>query len=319
MSAASVEDFDPAEYRTEPVVLPYPDPPATPVGSDSHTRLTAIAAAPVQDKARLIDDFLASHERMARRIAAAYLTHHRLDRRTWADDLTSLVREAMWLLVKDVAEGKMEPPISFEALARYRSANPVRRFLDSSAGLNQASGQKGLKARFVEMRRTMATLSDSGITNPAPEQVVEETNRRMESARRNPKRQGVICSVEDYNQMLAGPNAPLDAVAETATYERHDADESRLNSSDASRAVDQTMKQARAKGEKYEYVAHVWLISNPWWRDGREQPTIAEIAAALDWSPATTRRYFAEVKTMLAENLMYAIELDASPRRASTA
>jgi hypothetical protein len=148
----------------------------------------------------LINDFIALTEPMNKGIAAAMCRDFKADRNTWLDDFTSIVRESAMHLLREVAGNpdKADEIGSYRGLLHFRAKSATNKFVDSSAGFNQASGMKNLKRRRAELERTRQHFLMQGI-DPTDDMLVDETNKRMLATRADAARQGMICNKDDLH------------------------------------------------------------------------------------------------------------------------
>ncbi|KQP63013.1 hypothetical protein [Nocardioides sp. Leaf285] len=267
------------------------DRPTTAVSWVTLIRDTAAA-----QRSTLIDDFHRWAQPTVRRITAGILREMRLDRNTWFDDIESSTAEAMFLLVIEVVEDRtsIDELVSFEALLTYRARSKAREFLDSSGGLNQASGQVGLKRRVKEMRWTLNHLTQTTGRVPSAQEVVEATNARMEEKRKDFRRQGMECSLEDYAYLEMGPAASLENTPEPSVADPNE-NPAPLHAAERLDFIAMIIARCAQHSEILAQVAEVWL--DPATQSAYDgHPSASDVAPLVGLAPQTCRTKIALVR-----------------------
>ncbi len=310
----------PAEWQSTLVPMTAPDL----AGSSAPTEwLAAIASATPAEGDAILEDFARAQQPELRKIATRIAMSYRLDRTTHGGDVLSLVNEAFLLVVKDVRDGTLtvDEITSFTGMVSYRAKSRVRVWVDSSAGMNTASRQVSLKRRINQMRQTRDQLLVEGVCDPTAEQVVEETNRRMRAHRKDAARQGMLCTVEDYQVMNSGPAVELrdlesrsDPHDERGTHgaagygeqvsctpDPNDQD-GVLHSAERDLLVKVTIERCYQVSESHGKVAEAFFGTDMAASFDRP-PTSADIADIVGIAAPTVRRKIAEVKQVAQEVL----------------
>jgi hypothetical protein len=246
----------------------------------------------------LLDGFVRSQEVTVRRVTVDLTNVFRLDRTTHFDDVQSLVYETIIDLVREVREGDTDLTEfdSVSGVLRFRAKSKVRRWIDSSSGQNTASMQVNLKRRIWEMRQTRGDLFADLGREPSMHEVLDATNARLAKNRKNPKRQGMICSETDYAIMVGGPAASLEDVAETSVADPNETD-SALHSSERSTLINMTIKACHDAHPDTGRVAEVFFAP-ALTEDYDGHPSSSEIASETGIPASTVRRRVEEVKTI---------------------
>ena len=246
----------------------------------------------------LLDDFVRSQEVTVRRVTIDLTNVFRLDRNTYLDDVQSRVHEAILDLVREVRDGDVDPTEfdSISDILRYRAKSKVRRWIDSSSGQNTASKQVNLKRRIWEMRQTRGDLFARLGREPDMHEVLDATNERLAANRKNPKRQGMICSEQDYAIMIGGPAASLEDTAEVSVADPNETD-SALHSSERSTLIRMTIKACFESHNDTGRVAEVFFAP-ALTEDYDGHPSSSEIASETGIPASTVRRRVEEVKTI---------------------
>ncbi len=168
----------------------------------SHTEWlqTIRACADTPANGRLVEDFLASREPLFRRTAAAVCRTYQLDRNRFFDEVLQLARvEAHSIMTQYAEPGSTIDAPRFEQLLNFRTRSATRTYLDSSAGLNPASGMVALKRRRNEIRKTRARLRQELGREPSDTAVEDEARRDVigRLGEDKARRQGMIPSLDD--------------------------------------------------------------------------------------------------------------------------
>lgn len=263
---------------------------------------TIVATADPDQRREITGDFVADRSAFIRSLAAKIALHYRLDRNTYYGDVESLVHESLLVLLNDIREGNlpMEDVHSFEGLWQYRTRQAVRRWLDSPE-MNAASKQVSLKRRFKEMRQTEQEYLLNHGAQPTPEQVVALTNQRMAETRRDPRRQGVHCTMEDYQSMVAGASVELDAIREVSESDPNEYD-GKMHSSEREKMVLLTIERCRKLSETHGQIAEMFFGPSLGAHFDKP-PTSTEIADEVGIAAPTVRRKIAEVRKVAQEVL----------------
>lgn len=278
----------------------YADEPA-PLSTEEQVQvITAVGDA--DERRELIGEFVADNSRFIRILTSQIVTHYRLDATTYFGDVQSLAHETLLLVLDEIRHGHllMADVSSFHGLWKYRTRQAVRRWLDSPE-MNAASRQVSLKRRFKEMRQSEQEYMLNHGSQATPEQVVDLTNARMAATRRDPKRQGVHCTIEDYQTMVAGASVELDAIREVAVADPNENDGA-LHASEREQMVALTIERCYAKSHVHGRVAELFFGPSLG-ANFDKAPTSTEISAEVGIAAPTVRRKIAEVRDVAQEVL----------------
>lgn len=255
-----------------------------------------------EERRQALGDFVTEKSAFIRILTSKIVGHYRLDRTTHFGDVESLVHESLLILISELREGilPIEDVSSFEGLWQYRSRQAVRRWIDSPE-MNSASKQVSLKRRFKEMRQTEQEYLLNHGSQPSAAEVVTLTNKRMAATRSDPRRQGVHCTMEDYQTMVAGASVELDAIREVADPDSN-AYEGKLHSTERERMVLVTIARCHEVSESHGRIAELFFgPSLGAYFD--KPPTSTDIAETVGIAAPTVRRKLAEVRAVAQEVL----------------
>lgn len=291
------------------VAVAFADPPSTAI-----EWVQIIVDTSGETRRRHIEDFHRWAQPTIRSITSRILLDMRLDRNTWADEVESWTAEAMFKLLMEVVDGSLavESLYSFRQLLAYRAKSLTTAEMNTTRGMNQASGQVGMKRRIKEMRWTLNHLTQTLGRVPTAQEVIDETNDRMASKRADFRRQGMVCTLDDFAYIEVTPASSLDGALETGFEpsipdpQDHD---SPLYSTERLDLIAVTIKRCYEHSEVLGKVAEIWF--DPATRDVYDDhPSSADIAPLVGLAPQTCRTKIALVRRYAQEVLkdLYGIE-----------
>lgn len=244
----------------------------------------------------LIDDFLRQTESLNKSIAAALCRDFKADRNTWLDEFWQLVRIASQALLEEVIAfpARADEIQHYPSLLRFRARSAVTKFVDSSAGFNQASGQSNMKRRRKELERTRAALYSRGC-DPTDADIVEETNKRMLSIRSDAVRQGMICTIEDLH--IAATSENIEDHAHPVSVDTVES-ESELHSVERQTLITACIEACAAESAQLGEIATKWFMpaTNGQVDTYDGHPTAASIALEIGIEASTARAKVARVR-----------------------
>lgn len=264
----------------------------------AHDRLIEIATCDnPTTRAFLVDAFLRDTEPMTKGIAAGLCRYFKADRNTWLDEFCQIVRITSQALVEELASDaeKAAEVESYKALLTFRARSAGTKFVDSSAGFNQASGMAGAKRRVKELERTRIAMIQQGL-EPTDEEIVEETNRRMMATRRDAARQGMICTIDDLRISEFGSNANIEDHAHPVSVDSVETD-GELHSTERVKLIFMCIAACDEENEQLGQIARMWFAP-ALDENYSDHPTAAMIAEKLGIEPVTARTKVAKVKAI---------------------
>lgn len=244
-----------------------------------------------------------------RRRSARICHSRRLDLTSWGPDIESAVCEAAFRLTLDIISGAAEAATTgaFFAMLEFRAKAAADEMLNSAGGLRGVSGLTGRNRRIRELRATEATLAQALGRAPTPDEVIDATNQSLRTRRSDAVRQGMVCTMSDWEALVAGP-----AIVPAPTFTLDGIEEAPIVSTDD--AIDPAvldyprMRQRvlNALGEEgsstRRKVAEAWL---PVALDAHfdQLPTAVEIGNAVGIAPQTARAHIAAIRAVFAAAL----------------
>lgn len=253
------------------------------------TQKTVSAILAVSDERiryTMAESFVRSRYPFYRRAASdvIYTAHRRRD----VGDIVQLIAlEEFSLLTADVSEGDaLEVLGNWDAIIRSRARKKVSKYFASSEyhGFAEITGRT---RRHIEVSRVAAEKEGSGMS---PEEIVAETNRRLEDRLADVDRQGMRCTLSDFYEV---GQVYIDEREHSQVYESGQAEEPLLDAVDAPRLIADIISRAHGISPDHGAVAEEWI--------GRSHPegdisSPREISHSTGLDAYTVEKILAEVR-----------------------
>ena len=260
--------------------------------------IDAMVAASGRERARLINDFMASKMTVFDGIARHLCRKSSLDPLRHSDDVSSIVKiyclEFLHAVLEDPS--KMMKVTSFDGYISVQSRPRVRTYADSAASGDRPSGAVALARRQRELAKTRAALRSELDREPTDVEIVQTTNDRMRRLRKDAERQSMISTVAD-----------LQAVATVPLYEQdndipYEMEDGVLGPGEAKRLIEAVVAKAHVLNPKLAQVIDTWL-------SGLYDPVVAgprdvnDVAQMTGLTPAATSQMIDAARTLAADTL----------------
>lgn len=252
-----------------------------------------ILAATGRNRQYLLDDFMRSKLKVFRSIAFTLCRKASMDIVRHLDEATAIVATecVIWMNEILVDPARLDQVTSFDGKLWLRCRPVFKSYCDGAAGGVNASGAVALARRKREMGRTREALRSAFDREPTNPEIVEATNVKMRAVRKDPDRQGMICSVDDLR---------TDPVAYALVNQNDVADSSDdplLASHEASRTIASVIRVAEQTSVILGQVARCWIgdLYNPAVQTIR---TPTQIAGELGMTAAAVSRQLAHLRVV---------------------
>lgn len=267
---------------------------------DTHAELWGIAAETGSRRTAARDEFIGSREQLFKTIARRLCRNFGIQIALHMDDVQQIVAMEAIAWVDEMMENpeSIDEIMNWEGMLHARAKASVRSWHDSN--LSPASGMISVNRRIRVLNQVRDEMRAAG-SEPTDHEVVDEHNRRMRAARKDPARQGMIATIEDLR--LAATAANIDDHDRMGPME----DGCVLHPAEGPEFVRSVVEAARGKSEIVSKVAETWL-SGVYSGEGAEQVlSAAEVAERLDISRSSAASHIRFVKALavqiLAEDL----------------
>lgn len=254
--------------------------------------IDAIISATGRDRQRLIDDFMRSKLQAFRSIGLKLCRIASMDVRRHADEASSIVAAEAVVMLNELINHpeRLARLQNFDYILFTRARAPFRTYSDGAAGGVNASGAVALARRMREMGRTREALRAELDREPTNGEIVEATNARMIATRKDPKRQSMLCSVED---LQSDPVAYSLCDQDIAQRE----EDSLLAPHEAGVLIAKVIAVATGTSPVLGRVATAWLgdLYNPKVATIR---TVSQVASLLDMKEAAVSRALAQIRVV---------------------
>lgn len=255
--------------------------------------LEAVLAATGRARQYLLDDFMRSKLGVFRSLAHKLCRTNSMDINRHLDEATSIVAAECVVMVNEILAKPArldQITSSFDGVLWLRCRPVFRSYCDSAVGGVNASGAVALSRRMRQMGRMREALRSSFDREPTNEEIVEATNVKMREARKDPKRQSMICTMGDLRTDPVAYSLADHDIADWGT-------ESLLAPHEASRTINAIIKVAEQTSDDLGLVARAWCgdLYNPAVLAIR---TPAQIAELLGLSPAVVSRQLSNLRVV---------------------
>lgn len=257
-----------------------------------------------RDRDRMINDFFARKIDAFRSVARRLCRDRHLPAPEHLDDVAQIVAAEAYRMVDLILAGGLDLDTlhSFDGMLYRRCANAVRTY--ESGGAGRLSGASSLIRRRRSLAAVAAELRARDGREPNLATVVEVHNERMRATRRDPARQGMIATLEDFAtdpmplaHDLTSPDPSASPVARRTTTDEHEPD---LTELEARSMLDRVHKVAARTDQTLADVVMSWLggVFDP---EVGEPRTAGQVATHLDLPMTTVRTLIADAQRLCVQ------------------
>lgn len=168
---------------------------------DDKAVITTINSFNGEERVLRIDIYLRDRQRIYVTIARTFCTKLGKSVSRYLDEIVGIVRVTEYKLI----ERARNEPEWFDTIKNWtgflKSAcrNEVRSFFETGAGSSGITGVSSHARRVKELNKTAALLRTALNHEPTREEILDETNRRIRATRKDPEREGLVCTSDDFN------------------------------------------------------------------------------------------------------------------------
>lgn len=260
-----------------------------------YTALMAMVGASGARRARMIDDFMRSKMLVFKSIGNYLCGRAGLDTRRHSEDATSLVMVRCMILINDLIDEpiKITSITQFDGYLASLSKSDIRSYADGASSGERPSGAVSRARRTREIAKTRTTLRAELDREPTQDEIIEATNERMHRLRKNPARQSMLVSRDDFT---AATTAPLYEDTDLPYEDRSEV----IEADEARKTLDTIAHAAGQVNPVLEKIAYAWLA--PVYDPEQLAPrTPSEVARLCAISPASASRFISAVKEIAAQ------------------
>lgn len=248
----------------------------------------------------LIEEFVEQHLPMFRNQASGLCRTCGVPKDRYLDEAESLVHLAASTLLRKAEEdiSSLDGIQNWEAILWRQARVLFRSFVDNND--SSLSGTVAKRRRYREAQRTRTILRDKLEREPTDAEVVEETNARMTSLRKDAANQGILISLDDLR--LPSSNESVEILADVPDDFMDDGFV--LHPVEGKALVAEIISHCRQRGELIGRFASLWLAEA--YTSGRSDiggDTVAYICRTLEITRARFAELDSEVKRLAQELL----------------
>jgi hypothetical protein len=214
------------------------------------------------------------------------------------DDILSIVLEQDYQLLQEVIADPavLDEVQNWSGFLHARCRNAVAQFFETGLGAPMAR-MAGVMRRRGQLAATRRELLATNQCEPSDEEVVEQTNARMRATRKNPEKQGMICTISDL-YIHSDVSEILDSDDAVAPQ-----DDFLVHSSEGPVIVEAIIADATSVHEDLGLVADAWL-GDLYGPDPAEPigqvRTVAEVAQLVGMTRSVVTDHVATIRSRAA-------------------
>lgn len=233
----------------------------------------------------LVEEFIRSRYDFYVRVAHSLLPD--AERRRELGDIVQFIAiEEYTLLTQDVAESEaLQEVKKWDNFIRVRARMHIARHFNSSE-YHGIAGATGRTRRHVEVSRVAAEMPEA-----KPEEIIAETNRRLEDRLADIDHQGMRCSLDDLRDIS---HLYVDERESPGMFDsrRQSSENPLLSALDAQRLAADIVARAQTISDDHGAVAQAWIGD-----DYSDISTVGEIADQTGLDASRVRRLLADVRS----------------------
>lgn len=245
-----------------------------------------------------IDGFLRDRRSSHIVIARKHIQSRGENPARYLDDILSIVLEQDYRLLQEVIDDPtlLDSINNWSGYLHARCRNAVAQFFETGLGAPMAR-MAGVMRRRAQLAATRRELLAANQCEPTDLEIVEQTNARMRATRKNPEKQGMVCTVSDL-YIHSDVSEVLDRDEAVAPQ-----DDFLVHSSEGPVIVEAIIADATDVHENLGLVADAWLGDlygpDPHEPTGQVR-TVTEIVELLGMDRSTVMNCVATIRSRAA-------------------